>query len=69
MPTAKPPQPFPPIPEFYGATPGPQVAPPVNNAMDWAAVQRQTVPPPQSPLLSALMEMLRRLNMGVATRQ
>lgn len=59
---------FPPIPEFYGAQPGPQVAPPAQNTPEWAAAQRQAVPPPQSPLFQAIMDMLRRLNMGTTAR-
>lgn len=60
---------FPAIPQFYGAQVGPQVGPPINNSMDWAAAQRQAVPPPQSPLFQAIMDMLRRLNMGTTVRQ
>lgn len=41
---------FPPIPEFYGAQPGGQVAPPVTDRSPWARAHETAIPPTKQPM-------------------
>lgn len=41
---------FPAIPEFYGAQPGPQVAPPVTDRSPWLRAHETAIPPTKQPL-------------------